>query len=34
MRRAVWACVSFLSLILIAVSTRRIHHLWSPAVGP
>jgi len=32
MLRAVWVCVSFLSLILIAAATRRIVHLWSPAV--
>lgn len=32
MRRTVWVCVSFLSLIMIAVATRRILHLWSPAV--
>lgn len=32
MVRALWACVSFLSLIMVAVATRRILHLWSPAV--
>jgi uncharacterized membrane protein len=32
MRRAVWICVTFLSLIMIVVATRRILHLSSPAV--
>jgi uncharacterized membrane protein len=31
MLRALWVCVSFLSLIMIAVATRRILHLGSPA---
>jgi hypothetical protein len=31
MLRALWVCVSFLSLIMIVVATRRILHLWSPA---
>lgn len=32
MRRALWVGVWFLSLIMIAVATRRILHLWSPSV--
>jgi uncharacterized membrane protein len=32
MRRALWVCVSFLSVIMIAVATRRILHVWSPTV--
>jgi uncharacterized membrane protein len=31
MLRTLWVCVSFLSLIMIAVAARRILHLWSPA---
>jgi uncharacterized membrane protein len=32
MVRALWVCVSFLSLIMVAVATRRIVHLRLPAV--
>lgn len=32
MRRTLWVCVAFLSLIMIAVATRRMLHLQSPAV--
>lgn len=31
MRRTLWVFVSFFSVIMIAVATRRILHLWSPA---
>lgn len=33
MRRALWVCVSLLSLIMIAVATRRILHLRTAAAG-
>jgi uncharacterized membrane protein len=33
MRRALWICVSLLSLIMTVVATRRILSLWSPGAG-
>jgi hypothetical protein len=32
MSRALWGGVAFLSVIMIAVATRRILHLWAPAM--
>ncbi len=31
MLRALWGCVSLLSVMMIAVATRSVLHLWSPA---
>jgi uncharacterized membrane protein len=32
MQRGLWICVTFFSLIMIVVASRRVLHLWSPAV--